>query len=155
MFARIRAGQHKHILLTPEQAVSKEFRSLLKDLNFSNNIGLVAIDELHFVEQWKEFRAEFTMLGELRAMLSRRTVWFGCSATIPSSKEASILLQASFRPIGTLPEHIESPDYASVIRTTIDRADLTLSISPIPRNQLTHLPEYTTFWTTVSTVGIA
>jgi superfamily II DNA helicase RecQ len=69
LIARIRNGEFTHILLSPEQASSKEFRAALKDPLFQAKIGLVAIDELHLIKQWEEFRAKFTMLGELRDIM--------------------------------------------------------------------------------------
>lgn len=46
---------YTHILLSPEQAV-------LRDPDFHKRIGLFAIDELHLVGEWREFRKEFTYL---------------------------------------------------------------------------------------------
>ncbi len=50
LISQIRAGNHTHLLLGPEQASSKDFRDALKDPTFQSTIGLVAIDECHLVE---------------------------------------------------------------------------------------------------------
>jgi superfamily II DNA helicase RecQ len=44
LISHIKAQKHHHILLSPEQAASKDFRGLLKDLGFCTKIGLVASD---------------------------------------------------------------------------------------------------------------
>ena len=43
---------------------------------FKRRIGLVAIDECHVIDQWKDFRSEFTLIYELRRTLSTETVLF-------------------------------------------------------------------------------
>ncbi len=130
LISQIRAGNHTHLLLGPEQASSKDFRDALKDPTFQSTIGLVAIDECHLVEQWKDFRAQFTMLGELRNILPRRIVWFGCSATLDEGAERLVLNGAGFRSVGSGRYQTE------VVRTSINRGDIRLSIIPIPRRNL-------------------
>jgi superfamily II DNA helicase RecQ len=127
---QIESLEFTHILLGPEKASSKKFRALLTNPRFQGSIGLVAIDECHLVYQWgKEFRSNFAMLYELRLLLRRDIVWFGCSATLSPSIQQSVLDQAGFRPLGDNPYEIE------VIRTSINRADISLSVSPIPKGK--------------------
>jgi superfamily II DNA helicase RecQ len=78
LLTRIKSGEFNHILLGPEQAVTKEFKDILKDPVYQKRVGLVAIDEAHLIEQWKNFREKFTMLGQLRQILPKEVVWFGC-----------------------------------------------------------------------------
>jgi len=87
----VEAGVYTHVLLGPEQASSPLFRHTLKNMEFQGRIGLVAIDECHLVKQWKDFRAAFTMLGELRVLLRQDVVWFGCSATLDEEAEQLVL----------------------------------------------------------------
>jgi len=67
---------------------------------FQSKIGLVAIDECHLVQQWKGFRENFAMLGQLRQLLREDVLWFGCSATLSQETEQLILQNAGFRNLG-------------------------------------------------------
>ena len=120
-----------HILLGAEQAVSPEFRAILLDPQFKGRIGLVAIDECHVIDQWKDFRSEFTLIYELRRMLSTVTVYFACSATIDQESERFILEKCGFNGEGSNPGDLE------IIRTSIDRPDISLCICPIPAGKAT------------------
>jgi superfamily II DNA helicase RecQ len=131
LIKRIKHGEFTHVLLGPEQASSDSFRDALKSQQLQSKIGLVAIDECHLIKQWKEFRDKFTMLGELRSILRDHVVWFACTATLDSEAEKLVLKNAGFRPIGTGPFHTE------IVRTSIDRLDLSFCVSPIPRGGLT------------------
>ncbi|KAN0069561.1 hypothetical protein V8E54_012576 [Elaphomyces granulatus] len=59
LIAKVKQGIYTHVLLGPEQALSKAFREALERVELQARIGLVAIDECHL----------FTMLGELRIIL--------------------------------------------------------------------------------------
>ncbi|KAK4232930.1 hypothetical protein C8A03DRAFT_19890, partial [Achaetomium macrosporum] len=48
----VRAGKHTHILLSPEQALHPKFKEVLRDPDFYDKVGLLAIDELHCVGEW-------------------------------------------------------------------------------------------------------
>ena len=60
LLQKIQWCEYTHILLDAEQAVSKEFRTILLESQFKRRIGLVAIDECHVIDQWRDFRSEFT-----------------------------------------------------------------------------------------------
>ena len=120
-----------HILLGPEQASSTAFRALLKEPDVQSNIGLVAIDECHTVRQWSDFRPQFTLLEQLRFVLRQDIVWFACSATLDAKTEEAVLSTAGFRPIGPNPYQTE------VIRTSINRDDISFSVHALPRNKTT------------------
>jgi len=55
--------------------------------------GLVAIDECHLVKQWKEFRQEFTVLGELRIELHQDVLYDEASDKV-------VLSNTGFRSVG-------------------------------------------------------
>jgi superfamily II DNA helicase RecQ len=131
MLCKVAAGQYTHVLLGPEQASSRSFRSVLKKTDLQARIGLVAIDECHLIMQWDKFRPAFTLLGELRTILHKDIVWFGCSATLDTASEARVLNTAGFRRVGNRMYHTE------IIRTSVDRPDVTLCVIPIPRGKLT------------------
>lgn len=131
MLDKVEAGQYTHVLLGPEQASSRSFRKVLKKTDLQARIGLVAIDECHLVMQWEKFRPAFTLLGELRTILHKDIVWFGCSATLDKTSETRVLNTAGFRAVGNRMYQTE------VIRTSINRPDVALCVVPIPRGKLT------------------
>ena len=131
LFQRIRRSEFTHILLGPEQASSTAFRALLKEPEVQSKIGLVAIDECHTIRQWNDFRPHFTLLGHLRLVLRQNIVWFACSATLDAKTEEAVLSNAGFRPIGPNPYQTE------VIRTSVNRDDISFSVHALPRNKTT------------------
>jgi superfamily II DNA helicase RecQ len=127
---KVATGDYTHVLLGPEQASSRSFRRILKETALQARIGLVAIDECHLIMQWEKFRPAFTLLGELRTILHQDIVWFGCSATLDSLSEKRVLNTAGFRAIGNCTHQTE------VIRTSVDRPDVSISVVPLPRGKL-------------------
>ena len=81
LIERVGNGEFTHVLLGSEQISSRTFREALKRTEFQSQIGVVAIDECHLVQQWETFRPAFTILGQLRTIFLEDIVWFGCSAT--------------------------------------------------------------------------
>jgi len=131
LLARVARCEFTHVLIGPEQASSKQFRDILKDMSFQNKIGLVAIDECHLLESWgKSFRQSFAVFGELRLILRQDIVWFGCSATLDSIATKTVLSSGGFRPVG------DGVYETEVIRTSIDRPDIAVMVAPIPRQKL-------------------
>ena len=55
LLEEIKAGMYTHILLGPEQATSPEFCKVLQEPSFQQQVGLVAIDECHVLNQWRMF----------------------------------------------------------------------------------------------------
>jgi superfamily II DNA or RNA helicase len=131
LLQKIRQCEYTHILLGAEQSVSTEFREILLDPELRGRIGLVAIDECHVIDQWKDFRSEFTLIYELRRTLSTETLYFACSATVDQESERFILDMCGFNPEGNNPGDLE------IIRTSIDRPDISLCICPIPASKAT------------------
>jgi superfamily II DNA helicase RecQ len=127
---QIRRGVYTHIVLGPEQAMSKVFQNALLQSEFQSRIGLVAIDKYYLIKQWEIFRVEFTILGQLRIILRSDILWFGCSNTLRKETENYILYHAGFRPLGCHQWQIK------VIRTSVNRSDLFIYIRPIPRRKL-------------------
>jgi hypothetical protein len=101
----------------------------LKSVAFRNRIGLLAIDEAHYVRQWGAgFRVEFAALGELRILLPRDVVWFACTATASEETRAVVLGSVGFRPVG-LGEY-----RTTVIQTSVNRPEIALVVLPISRH---------------------
>ena len=123
--------KYTHVLLGPEQATSPEFRRILLSSEFQSRIGLVAIDECHVLSQWEKFRTAYTMILELRRSLPTSVLFFGCSATIDSTAEATIKKHAGFRP-----ESVNLGDL-KVIRISVDRPEISLAFLPIPKGHIT------------------
>jgi len=118
-----------------EQATSPEFRHVLKDPGFRSRIGLIAIDEVHLVSEWREFRGEYTHLIELRRILGGdqgEVPLFGCSATIDSRVEEEVKTLAGFSKEDGGNVSLE------IIRTSVDRPEIALCTLPIPRGQLSN-----------------
>ncbi|TEY25590.1 hypothetical protein BOTCAL_1275g00010 [Botryotinia calthae] len=114
---------------SPEQAASSKFRDALASPELQSNIGLVAIDECHLISQWKEFRPKFTMLGQLRHLLPQEVMWFGCTATLDAESQKVVLDDGGFRRLGSRPYQTH------IIRTSVDRPNISLAIVPIPYKQ--------------------
>ena len=83
---------------------------------------MVTINKCYLVKQWQTFRAAFTMLYELRAILPADVVWFGYSATLNVNTERVILNKAGFRSVR--PHMYET----QVIRTLINRDDIAFCV---------------------------
>ncbi|KAF9882712.1 hypothetical protein FE257_005507 [Aspergillus nanangensis] len=101
---RIMNGDFTHILLGPEIALSDKFAELLRHREFHQRLVLVAIDELHVVQQHR---------------IDKRVPWFGTSATLDPTMLQDVIQLAGFQ------------DKVEVIKTTIDRPDISLSIRRI------------------------
>ncbi|KAI1818929.1 P-loop containing nucleoside triphosphate hydrolase protein [Xylaria intraflava] len=102
---QLKAGKYSHVLLSPEQALNPQFKAILRSPGFHSRIGLFAIDELHVVQEWRDFRADFTYLHTLRSLLPQ-----------------FILEHAGFD--GTS---------LKVIRTSVDRPDISVVVQPLLR----------------------
>ena len=130
LYQEIAEGKYQHIIMVPEQASHPGFRKLISRPEVRNRIGLVAIDEVHFVSKWQDFRLEYVQLFELREILPIDTVWLGASATVSKETETFVLDRAGFRPVG------DKPWCTKVIRSSIDRPDTCYILKKIPRERL-------------------
>ena len=128
----IAEGKYQHVVLGPEQTSHPEFRSLLRRPGVRDRIGAVVIDEVHLVMKWKDFRPEFVEIRELRILLRRDTVWLGASATVSQETEDFVLKHGGFRAV----DKDNRPFYTKVIRSSIDRPDITYVLKKIPRENL-------------------
>ena len=111
--------------MSPEQAVNPKFKSILRDPDFHNKIGLFAIDELHIVGEWREFRPDFTYLYALRSLLPRWVPWFGCTATLDRNNQDFILKHAGF-----------DLRRLKIIRTSVDRPEISIVVQPLVRGYI-------------------
>ena len=129
IMAEIRKGAYTHLILSPEQAANPIFRGVIRD-HLKDRIGLIAIDELHFVSSWKDFRPDFQYLKDLRECMWSNTPLFGCTATLDIETEVKVKLYAGFRPDG--------PDLFmnEVIRTPVDRPEIQLVMKKLEAKEL-------------------
>jgi len=96
------------------------FLKLLQDDHFQSQLVLVAIDELHVVEEWGEtWRASYSMLLILRDLIRRDVPWFGASATLDPIMLENVKISVGFA------------SDVKILQTSIDRPDITFHIRPM------------------------
>lgn len=126
----IAACKYTHILMGPEQAASPEVRSAMRVPEFQRSVGMVAIDEIHLLVDWEQFRTDYVLLQELRRIVPHQTVWFGCSATLTADTEREVKNKAGFRAESEPTRGLE------IIKTSVNRPEISLSVVKIKRNKL-------------------
>jgi superfamily II DNA helicase RecQ len=133
IFRQIERCEYSHILLGAEQAALPEFRRCFDNPQFRERVRLLAIDEAHVLREWAKqgFRKEFLLLHELRRLMSPKAVFFACSATVCLETEQVIRTYGGFRQEGSSIGDLE------IIRTSVDRPEIGISIQPIERGQQT------------------
>ena len=84
IFKQTEQCAYSHILLGAEQAALPEFRRRFTNPQFRERVRLLAIDEAHVLREWamQEFRTDFLLIHELCRLMSPKTVFFACSATV-------------------------------------------------------------------------
>ena len=119
------SNKYTHLFISPEMVLSDWFRKYLITPYFRSRLGLIAIDELHLVQQWgQSFRKEYAKLGALRFLTPDHCAWFGCSATL----DPQTLSEVS--------KHTGFDSTVRVIRTDIDRPEIELYAVQIPDRTL-------------------
>ena len=80
----------------------------------------IVVDELHCVKQWgRDFREHYRQLASLRLFLGAGVPWFGTSATLPAET------------LRVVKESVGFQEDVKLIRTSIDRPEISISIKPI------------------------
>lgn len=111
-------------MLSPEIAVEDEFGDIVSNPLFKSRVGLVVIDELHVVKQWgRKFRKHYAQLSTLRLKLGWNVPWFGTSATLAENTLKIVQKSVAFK------------DNVRVIRTPVDRPEISIIIEPIKPRQ--------------------
>jgi superfamily II DNA helicase RecQ len=131
LFEKIRELKYTHIVMGPEQLLSPEFRDVATDARFMDALGLVAIDEAHLIPQWRTFREEYGHIFQFRASMPEKIPFFGCSATVCEAHEHIIKKYGGFQQ-----EAEDEPRKLAVIRTSVDRPEITLLVLPLLRKTL-------------------
>lgn len=103
---------------SPEIAVSKSFNdNVLRHSSYSSKLCLLAIDELHLVSEWREFRPDYFGLPVLRARLPDGIPFLGASATLDHQTIKVVKESCAF-----------AADTAT-IKTSLDRSEIYIQIS--------------------------
>ena len=104
----------------PETALSDKFAELLERKEFQQRLVLVAIDEVHVVQQWGEkWREHYSQIEVLRHRIDKRVPWFATSATLDPATLKVVRESAGFQ------------RNVKLIKTPVDRPDISLSIRRI------------------------
>jgi superfamily II DNA helicase RecQ len=106
--------------------LNPKFKAIMRAPEFHEQVGLFAIDELHVVGDWREFRPDFSYLHSLRSLFPRTIPWFGCTATLDRDNQEYILKHAGF-----------DKDRLAIIRTSVDRPNISVVVQPLLRRSIT------------------
>ena len=108
---------------SPEYILSAEFNEdICKKPEFRERLIAVAVDELHLVDDWRDFRPEFSGLHVLKSRLPPDVPYFGASATLDKDTLAVVKRDAGF-------------EDCRIIKTSIDRPEISMHIIFIEGNQ--------------------
>ena len=118
----VQQGCFTHVLISPELAISDDFRCIASSPSFKQQVSLVVVDEAHLVYHWgRAFRTAYSRLNLLRGWLGSQIPWFACSATLDPQTLESLRKGISF-----------GPD-VKIQRMSIDRPELLFRIGWVPR----------------------
>lgn len=106
------------VFTSPEIATSKLFaQGVLRNSEFYNRFCLLAVDEVHTVDEWAGFRPDYMNIFVLRARLPEKVPLFATSATIPDDLLVELKQSCGFR---------QNP---SIMRTSLDHPEIYLQLS--------------------------
>lgn len=96
----IARGGYTHVFTSPEIAISKNFKkkNILDDPLFSNRLSLLAIDEIHLVEQWGyKFRPLYSEIDKVSKRIPCGVPLLGVSATLTKRVRSQVLEKFGFQ----------------------------------------------------------
>lgn len=110
----IGSQNYTHVFTSPEIALSKKFKAnVLDHPRFSQRLSLLAVDEIHLVEEWgNSFRPLYSEIEKVRKRVAPHVPLLGILATLTKSMRLRILPKAGFR-----------DDYR-LIQTSLDRPEI-------------------------------
>lgn len=110
----IATQSYTHVFTSPEIALSKKFkRNGLDNPQFANSLSLLAIDEIHLVQEWgTNLRTLYAEIEKIRKRIPTHVLLLGVSATLTKSMRLCILAKAGFR-----------DDY-KLMQTSLDRPEI-------------------------------
>ena len=100
VLAEIANGGYTHIFTSPEIALSKKFKQNILDRHsFTERLCLLAVDEIHLVEEWvKDFRPMYAEIEKVRKRIPCHVPLLGVSATLTKSVCTRVVEKAGFLP---------------------------------------------------------
>jgi superfamily II DNA helicase RecQ len=108
------------VFTSPEIATSKSFnKDILQRRAFMDRLALVAIDELHLVNEWSQFRPQYRPLHLLRPRIDLSVPFLGVSATL------------DFTVLQDVKEAVGFDNDISVERTSMDRPELYIEVDAL------------------------
>ena len=112
------------VFTSPEIATSKLFNEMvLSHSSYFSNLCLLAIDGLHLVSEWRDFRPEYFNLGVLRTRLPDGIPFLGVSATLDEETLNCVRSQCGFH------------DETRLIKTPLDRPEIYIQVSSLLKSQ--------------------
>ena len=96
----IARGGYTHIFTSPEIALSKKFKNCILDQpSFTDRLCLLAVDEIHLVEEWgKNFRPMYAEIEKVQKRIPCYVPLLGVSATLTKSVRTRVVEKAGFLP---------------------------------------------------------
>ena len=95
----IAKGSYTHLFTSPEIALLKKFKAnILDNSTFAQWISLLAIDEIHLIEEWgKNFRLLYAEIEKIKTRIPPYVPFLGMSATVTKTKRLQVLDKGGFR----------------------------------------------------------
>ncbi|EJT77587.1 hypothetical protein GGTG_02693 [Gaeumannomyces tritici R3-111a-1] len=81
----------------PSKPSARASKPPCDQLIFADIPSYFAIGEMHNIDDWREFRPDFTHLHNVRRLLTRNVTWFVCTATLNIDDEEHILDHGGFK----------------------------------------------------------
>lgn len=121
LFQLILSDKCQEVLVSPEIAISQEFRKeILSKQKFWGRLRVVVIDEAHCISLWGgSFRLDYAQLGVLRGRFPKHVPFIVVSATLPDHILDDIRVKLKLSP------------NARIIRLTNARPNVALSCRPM------------------------
>ena len=100
IYKQAATGGYTHIFISPEIALSKKFKkNVLDNPEFTDRLFLLAVDEVHLVDQWgKAFRPLYAEIEKVRKRIPCNVPLLGVSAILTKQAQNDVLEKAGFKP---------------------------------------------------------
>lgn len=114
MQCEIAQGNYTHVFTSPEIALSKKFKkNVLDNSFFTDRLCLLAIDEIHLVEQWgRSFRPLYAEIEKVRKRIPCHIPLLGVSATLTKKTRMIVVDKSGFHP------------FYKLMQTSLDRPEI-------------------------------